>query len=147
MQVQSLLLEAQHNNKWGSTQRNGFLRWKQGRKTYPKRKGIGVPPREEEHNKEAFKSFIYDSSSNLCLSSANYLASLSTPGLPQSPSQHAHTIVFQDGFQLRGPWNHILTSHIMGQYTILFDPKEPFCTCEMSLLPQGQGIYDLLILQ
>ena len=82
MQVQSLLLEAQHNNKWASTQRNGFLRWKQGRKTYPKRKGIGVPPREEEHNKEAFKSFIYDSSSNLCLSSANYLASFSTPGLP-----------------------------------------------------------------
>ena len=27
-----------------------------------------------------------------------------------------------------------------------FDPKEPFCTCEMSLLPQGWGIYDLLIL-
>ena len=80
MQVQSLLLEAQH--KWGSTQRNGFLRWKQVRNAYPKRKGIGVPPREEEHNKEVVKSFIYDSSSDLCLSSANYLASFSTPDLP-----------------------------------------------------------------
>ena len=108
MQVQSLLLEAQHNNKWGSTQRNGFLRWKQGRKTYPKRKGIGVPPREGEHNKEVVKSFIYDSSSDLCLSSANYLASFSTSDLPQNPSQHAHTTVFQDGFPVERP----MESHI-----------------------------------
>lgn len=41
---------------------------------------------------------------------------------------------------------YILTSHIMGQYTILFDPKEPFCTYELSLLPQGWQIYNLLIL-
>ena len=82
MQFQSLLLEAQHNSKWDITQRNGLLRWKKGRNSYPKRKGIGAPSSEEEHNKEVVKSFIYDSSSDLCLSSANYLASFSSPELP-----------------------------------------------------------------
>ena len=52
MQVQSLLSETQHKNKRESTQRQ-----KQGRRT-PGEEGCEHPPGEEEHGKEAVKSFM-----------------------------------------------------------------------------------------
>ena len=36
------------------------------------------------------------------------------------PNMHTQLFSKMD-FQLRGLWNHILTSHIMGQYTILLE--------------------------
>ena len=52
MQIQSLLLEVEHNSKWESTQRNGLFCLKTGRDAHPERKGVGVLPREEECSKE-----------------------------------------------------------------------------------------------
>ena len=39
------------------------LRQEQGRNTHPKRKGVGIPPKEDEGSKEAVKSFTQGSSS------------------------------------------------------------------------------------
>ena len=61
MQVQSLLLETQHNNKWESTQKT--VKIEEDRDAHLERKGVGFPPSQEECSKEAFKSFIEDSSS------------------------------------------------------------------------------------
>ena len=40
------------------TEKTVYLRQKQGRKTHPERKGMGVLSNEEEHSKEAVKLFI-----------------------------------------------------------------------------------------
>ena len=53
MQVQSLLLETQHNNKWENTQETGKIETRQRRT--PGEKGCGLPL-NEEHGKEAVKS-------------------------------------------------------------------------------------------
>ena len=49
MQVQSLLLETQHNNKWESTQKT--VKIEEDRDAHLERKGVGVLPNEEEHIK------------------------------------------------------------------------------------------------
>ena len=60
-QVQNLWSETQ-NNMWKITQRKFvYLGQKQGRSTHPERNSAGVPPKEEEHGKEAVKSFIWAS--------------------------------------------------------------------------------------
>ena len=47
---------------WKITQRKFvYLGQKQGRSTHPERNSAGVPPKEEEHGKEAVKSFIWAS--------------------------------------------------------------------------------------
>ena len=47
---------------WKITQRKVvYLGQKQGRSTHPERNSAGVPPKEEEHGKEAVKSFIWAS--------------------------------------------------------------------------------------
>ena len=62
MQVQSLLLEAQHNNKWGGgTQRNNLsicLVKMEARQRCIIRKSVGVPISKKELRKEPPKSFI-----------------------------------------------------------------------------------------
>ena len=50
MQVQSLLLETQHNNKWESTQKT--VKIEEDRDAHLERKGVGIPLNEEEHVKE-----------------------------------------------------------------------------------------------
>lgn len=59
MQVQSLLSETQQGKKWKRTLRNLVeLRQKQGRDEHSERKGVGMPPSEEELRKEAVKSVL-----------------------------------------------------------------------------------------
>ena len=61
MQVLSLLLEAQHNNKWGSTQRNNLsicLVKMEARQRCIIRKSVGFPISKKELRKEPLKSFI-----------------------------------------------------------------------------------------
>ena len=59
MQVQSLLSETQQSKKWKRTLRNLVeLRQKQGRDEHSKRKGVGMPPSEEELRKEVVKSVL-----------------------------------------------------------------------------------------
>ena len=59
MQVQSLLSETQQSKKWKRTLRNLVeLRQKQGRDECSERKGVGMPPSEEELRKEAVKSVL-----------------------------------------------------------------------------------------
>ena len=55
-QVQSLLLETQHN-VWESTQINSLFKTN-SRQKYPERKDVGILPNEEEFSKETVKSFI-----------------------------------------------------------------------------------------
>ena len=55
MQIQNLLLETKHNNKWESTQRNCLAKIEA--RAYSERKGVGFPSSEEERRKEAVKSF------------------------------------------------------------------------------------------
>ena len=56
MQVQSLLLETQHNNKWESTQKT--VKIEEDRDAHLERKGVNAQPSEEESHKEPIKSFI-----------------------------------------------------------------------------------------
>ena len=59
MQVQSLLSETQQGKKWKRTLRNLVeLRQKQGRDEHSERKGVGMPPSEEELRKEVVKSVL-----------------------------------------------------------------------------------------
>ena len=59
MQVQSLLSETQQGKKWKRMLRNLVeLRQKQGRDEHSERKGVGMPPSEEELRKEAVKSVL-----------------------------------------------------------------------------------------
>lgn len=58
MQIQGLLrkLETEHTTS-GRAVKNNLLIQKQGRDAHPERKGMGMPASEEEHSKEAVKSF------------------------------------------------------------------------------------------
>ena len=59
MQVQSLLSETQQSKKWKRMLRNLVeLRQKQGRDEHSERKGVGMPPSEEELRKEVVKSVL-----------------------------------------------------------------------------------------
>ena len=59
MQVQSLLSETQQGKKWKRMLRNLVeLRQKQGRDEHSERKGVGMPPSEEELRKEVVKSVL-----------------------------------------------------------------------------------------
>ena len=44
MQVQSLLLKTEHNNKWERTQRNS-VQLTEGRAAHAERKGVGISPK------------------------------------------------------------------------------------------------------
>ena len=84
----------------------------------------------------------------LCLPLANYLVSFSTYDLPQDPPHYECTGFFQDRFQSRNLWDHILASHTMEWRPtprLLLTPKESFCTCEMSPLPQEWEVCDYLL--
>ena len=72
----------------------------------------------------------------LCLLLASYLLSFSSPDLSWDFPQHVCATFFQDGFQPRGLWDHILASHIMG-WPLLFWPQGAFLhTCNVSLAPR-----------
>ena len=58
MEVQSLLLETKHNNKWEKAQRNCLVKTEARRRCTPREEGCAHPPSEEESNKEMVKSFI-----------------------------------------------------------------------------------------
>ena len=91
MQVQSLLLETQHNNKWESTQKT--VKIEEDRDAHLERKGVGIPLNEEEHVKEAVKSFIKGSSSRSMFTfgqlSSFFLHTRSALGLPHSRHMYA----------------------------------------------------------
>ena len=47
MQVQSLLLETKHNNKWEKAQRSCLVKTQTRQRCTPREEGYGHPPREE----------------------------------------------------------------------------------------------------
>ena len=58
---------------------------------------MGILPNEDEHSKEAFKSFIYHGSSGLCLPLYNYLISFSHVTCPKAlPKMHEHVSAKMD---------------------------------------------------
>ena len=80
-QVQSLLLETQHN-KWESTQRNSLFSYdREGNDTHLERKGVGICPTAEEYSKWQLSHFYRTVLLGLCLHLASYLVSFLTPDL------------------------------------------------------------------
>lgn len=82
MQVQSLLLEAQHNIKVGQHTEEWFLKMEAREKDIQRVVGIAYSPREEEHNKEVFKSFIYRQFFRSLFIFCQLFSFFSTPDLP-----------------------------------------------------------------
>ena len=123
MQVQSLLSETQQGKKWKRMLRNLVeLRQKQGRDEHSERKGVGMPPSEEEQRKEMVKSFTWGISSGFPL--ANYFdlpGSESIFGISQDLPMSVHASLSQHGFFCRGLWIVIITC--------LLTIRGHFCTC------------------
>ena len=84
MQVQSLFLETQQNNKWESTWRHNLLRQKQDKDAHPERKGMDVPSIPWGVRKSTVKrllSYLYRSVlPGLCLPSGQ-LSGFFSPGI------------------------------------------------------------------
>ena len=83
----------QHNSMGEHTEKQFvYLRQKQGRKTHPERKGVGIPPNEGAQWRGGLNHLSRTVLPGLCLHLANYLVSFFTPAWSQDPPQHACSI-------------------------------------------------------
>ena len=107
----------------------------------PERKGVGVLPNEEEPSKEAVTSLIQGSSSGSLFTFGQLPGFFfhTCPALGPSPTgvRNFFPRWIPPQRPMGGPWHHIL----WGGAPSFLTPKEPFCACAMSPLPQGWEIY------
>ena len=139
-QVQSLLLETEHNKCGESTQKwFALLRQKQGRDAHPER--VWASPVARRSAVKRRLSCLHRSVlPGLCLPLAQYLIPFSTPGLPWVRTHRSAKM------DLKVEASGRSKNHYGLALSRLLASKEPFCACVGSPLSQKRGSEDPIIL-
>ena len=142
-QVQSLLLETEHNKCGESTQKwFALLRQKQGRDAHPER--VWASPVARRSAVKRRLSCLHRSVlPGLCLPLAQYLIPFSTPGLPWAPYPGCARTAQPRWIS---KWSGRSKNHYGLALSRLLASKEPFCACVGSPLSQKRGSEDPIIL-